>query len=108
MTDLIGVENTIPNPLPDGGGLRQTTTGGFTNVHSRFTVNPYWSSWQRRVNLLSLNEDWRPETVGDLGLWKADMTRCVEGIAPDTNSDKAAGEVLTFGDRYGQNRRGGL
>jgi len=29
VSDLIGVENLIPNPSADGDGLHQTTTGGF-------------------------------------------------------------------------------
>lgn len=75
VSDLIGVENLIPNPSPDGGDLHQNTTGGFLNVHPHFTVHPYCSSWQRRANLLLyLNEDWRPENGGDLELWNADIT----------------------------------
>jgi len=77
VSDLIGVENLIPNPSSDGSGLHQTTTGGFLNVHPHLAVHPHWSSWQRRVNLLlHLNEDWRPE-------------------------------ILAYGDRYFQRRRGG-
>lgn len=109
VNDLIGVENFIPNPSPDCGGLQQTTTGGFLNVHPHFTVHPYWVSWQRRVNLpLSFKQDrWRPENGGDLELWNADLTQCVEKITPDTNSNQAAGRILANGDRYIQRRRGG-
>jgi hypothetical protein len=108
VNDLIGVENLIPNPSPDGGGLPQTTTGKFLNVHPHITVQPYWSSWRRRVNLLlCLNEDWRPENGCDLELWNADITRSVEKITPDTNLDQSAGKVLAFWDRYFQRRRGG-
>jgi len=109
MSDLIGAENRIPNPSPVGGGLHQTKTGGFLNVHPHFTVHPYWSSWQRRVSLLlHLNEDLRPEHGGDLELCNADRTQCVEKITTDTNSDQSAVKVLSFGDRYFQRRRGGL
>jgi hypothetical protein len=86
VSDLIGVENLIPNPSPDAGGLHQTTSGDFLNVHPQFTVHPYWSSWQRRVN--------------------ADVTRCVEKITPDTNPDQSAGKGLACWDRYVQRRRG--
>ena len=107
VSDLIGAENLIPNPSPDGGGLHQTTTGGFFNVHPHFTLHPYWSSWQRRVNLLlHLNEDWTAENGGDLELWNADIMRCVEKITPDTNADRSASKVLALGDRF-QRRRGG-
>jgi hypothetical protein len=107
VSDRIGVENLIPNPSPNGGGLHQTTTGGFLDVHPHFTVHQHWSSWQRRVNLLlSLNEDRRPENGGDIELRNADMTRCV-GKPPDTNSDQSARKVVAFWDRYFRRRRGG-
>jgi hypothetical protein len=86
VSDLVGVENLIPNPSPGGGGLHQTTNGGFLNVHPHCTVHPYWSSWQRRVN--------------------ADATRCVEKITPHTNLDQSVGKVLDYWDRYVQRRRG--
>jgi hypothetical protein len=108
VSDRIGVENLIPNPSPDGGGLHQTTNGGFLDVHPHFTVHPYWSSWQRRVNLLlSLNEDWGPENGGDLELRNADMTQCLETITSDTNSDQSAGKVVASWDRHFRRRRGG-
>ncbi len=108
MSDLIGVENLIPNPSPDGGDLHQTTTGGFLNVHPHYSLHPYLSSWQRRVNLLLyLNEDWTAENGGDLELWNPDVVRWVEKITPDTNSDQSAGKVLAFGDSYFQRLRSG-
>jgi hypothetical protein len=108
VSDRIGVENLIPNPSPDGRGHHQTTTGGFLDVHPHFTVHPYWSSWQRRVNLLlSLNEDWRSENGSDLELRNADITRCVEKITSDTNSDQSARKVVAFWDGYFRRRRVG-
>jgi len=70
VSDLIGVQNLMPNPSPDGGGLHQTTSDG------------------------------------DLKLWNADITRCVENT-PDTNSEQSTGKLLAFRDRYFQRRRGG-
>ena len=86
MSDLLGVENLVPNPSPDGGSFHQTTNGGFLNVHPQFTVHRYWSLWQRQMN--------------------ADVTRRVRNITPDTNPDQSAGKVLAFWDRYFQRRRG--
>jgi hypothetical protein len=37
---LIGVENLVADPSLEGGGLHQSTTGGFLNVHADFTVQP--------------------------------------------------------------------
>jgi hypothetical protein len=100
------VSDPVPNPSPESGGPHQTTTGGFLNVRPRFTVQPYWSSWRPRVNVIHyLKEDWSPESGRYLELWNPDITQCVEKIAPDSNSDHS-GEVLAFGDRYLQSRRG--
>jgi hypothetical protein len=107
VSDLIGVENLIPNPSPDGGDLHQTTTGGFLNVHPHYSLHPYWSSWQRRVNLLLSLKDRTAENGVDLELWNADVMRWVEKITPDTNSDQSAGKVLALGDSYFQRRRRG-
>jgi hypothetical protein len=76
VRNRIGVENLIPSPSLDGGGLHQTTTGGFLNGR-------------------------------DLKLRNADIPRCIEKIAANTNSDQSAGKVLAFWDRYFQRRRGG-
>jgi hypothetical protein len=93
VSHLIAVESLIPDPSPDGGGFRQATTGGVLNVDPHFTPHPYWSSWQRRVNLLEL--------------WNPDVVRWVEKITPDTNSDQSAGKVLPLGDSYFRRRRAG-
>lgn len=84
--NLIGVDGLIADPSLEGGGLHQSTSGGFLNVHADFTVHPHHRNWQRRANiLLYLNEDWKPEYGGDLELWSADMKRCVEKVSPIAN-----------------------
>jgi 2OG-Fe(II) oxygenase superfamily len=83
---LLGVDDLIPDPSLEGGGLHQSTRGGFLNIHADFTVHPHHRNWQRRANIiLFLNEDWRPEYGGDLELWSVDMKECVERISPIAN-----------------------
>jgi Rps23 Pro-64 3,4-dihydroxylase Tpa1-like proline 4-hydroxylase len=83
---LIGVEHLLPDPTLEGGGLHQSTAGGFLNVHADFTVHPHSRKLQRRANiLLYLNPDWKPEYGGDLEIWSRDMTRCVEKVSPVAN-----------------------
>ena len=83
---LIGVENLLPDPTLEGGGLHQSTTGGFLNIHADFTVHPHHRNWQRRANiLLYLNEEWDPEYGGDLELWSSDMQTCVRKVSPIAN-----------------------
>jgi hypothetical protein len=84
--ELLGVDDLIADPSLEGGGLHQSTRGGFLNVHADFTVHPHHRTWQRRANLLLyLNEGWRPEFGGDLELWSADMKECVEKVSPIAN-----------------------
>jgi hypothetical protein len=86
ISELIGVEGLIADPSLEGGGLHQSTTGGFLNVHADFTVHPHNRKWQRRANiLLYLNDDWKQEYGGDLELWSADMKHCVKKVMPVAN-----------------------
>jgi hypothetical protein len=83
---LIGVENLVADPTLEGGGLHQSTTGGFLNVHADFTVHPHNRKLQRRANiLLYLNPDWKSEYGGDLEVWSRDMSGCVEKVGPVAN-----------------------
>ncbi len=84
---LIGVDDLLADPTLEGGGLHQSTTGGYLNIHADFTVHPGNHKWQRRANLLLYlnDEDWKPEYGGDLELWSADMKRCVEKVSPLRN-----------------------
>jgi hypothetical protein len=84
--DLIGMDGLIADPSLEGGGLHQSTRGGYLNIHADYTVHPHNRKWQRRANiLLYLNEDWKPEFGGDLEMWSADMKECVAKVAPIAN-----------------------
>jgi hypothetical protein len=86
LEELTGIDGLIADPSLEGGGLHQSTTGGFLNIHADFTVHPQHREWRRRVNLLLyLNEDWRPEYGGDLELWSTDMKRREVQVAPVGN-----------------------
>ncbi len=83
---LTGFDGLFPDPTLEGGGLHQSTTGGFLNIHADFTVHPHHRRWERRANLLLyLNDEWKPEYGGDLELWSTDMRRCETSIAPVGN-----------------------
>jgi Rps23 Pro-64 3,4-dihydroxylase Tpa1-like proline 4-hydroxylase len=83
---LIGVEDLVADPTLEGGGLHQSTAGGFLNVHADFTVHPHNRNLQRRANILVyLNPDWKPEYGGDLEIWSKDMKECVEKVSPIAN-----------------------
>jgi hypothetical protein len=84
--DLLGQDDLVADPSLEGGGLHQSTRGGFLNIHADFTVHPHNRTWQRRANIiLYLNEDWEPEYGGELELWSTDMKRCVQKVLPISN-----------------------
>lgn len=84
--ELLGVDDLMADPSLEGGGLHQSTRGGFLNIHADFTVHPHHRNWQRRANLiLYLNDEWKPEYGGDLELWSTDMKECVRRVSPVAN-----------------------
>lgn len=86
LSELTGIPGLKADPSLEGGGLHQTETGGFLNIHADFTVHPHKRNWRRRVNLLLyLNENWEPEYKGDLELWTRDMKSCAKKISPIFN-----------------------
>jgi 2-oxoglutarate-Fe(II)-dependent oxygenase superfamily protein len=83
---LTGIRGLLADEGLMGGGLHQSGTGGFLNIHADFTGHPHRTTWRRRINLLVyLNRDWKPEYGGDLELWAKDMERCERKIAPVFN-----------------------
>ncbi len=79
---LTGIQGLIPDPHLFGGGLHETRTGGYLNVHADFNKHP-WFRLDRRLNLLVyLNPGWQPEWGGDLELWERDLSACVKTVSP--------------------------
>jgi Rps23 Pro-64 3,4-dihydroxylase Tpa1-like proline 4-hydroxylase len=83
---LSGIEKLISDPDLEGAGMHLVKQGGFLNVHTDFLIHTKKPSWSRRINLLIyLNKDWKEEWKGYLDLWNADMSQCVESVAPIFN-----------------------
>ena len=86
LSTLTGIPNLMADPSLEGGGLHQSTAGGFLNVHSDFTTHHYQKNWRRRVNLiLYLNPDWDETWGGDLEFWDISMQHCVAKYPPLLN-----------------------
>jgi Rps23 Pro-64 3,4-dihydroxylase Tpa1-like proline 4-hydroxylase len=82
---VTGIDNLIPDPHFEGGGMHQIVSGGFLKIHADFNVHPNFGL-DRRVNaLVYLNVGWRDEWGGHLELWDSSMSRCVKKIAPEFN-----------------------
>ncbi len=91
LTQVTGIENLIPDPGLEGGGLHQILPGGKLGVHADFNKHRRYGL-DRRLNLLVyLNKEWREEYGGDLQLWNSDMTECAARVSPIFN------RVMLFG-----------
>lgn len=83
---LTGMEDLISDPDLDGAGMHKTLPGGYLNVHTDFLSHTKNRHWSREINLLVyFNKDWKPEWNGNLELWDADLSRCVQSVEPVFN-----------------------
>lgn len=86
LSTVTGISGLKADPMLEGGGMHQTESGGFLNIHADFTMHHYHKRWRRRCNLIVyLNERWEPHWGGDLELWSRDMKGRVTVIAPVLN-----------------------
>jgi Rps23 Pro-64 3,4-dihydroxylase Tpa1-like proline 4-hydroxylase len=83
LSELTGIPNLQKDDRLEGGGIHQSTRGGYLNIHADFTVHPHHSHWQRRINVIVyLNPDWQAEWGGQLELWDKEMKACREKVVP--------------------------
>jgi Rps23 Pro-64 3,4-dihydroxylase Tpa1-like proline 4-hydroxylase len=86
LRQLTGIEGLVADETLEGGGLHQSSRGGFLNVHADFTMHHHHKNWRRRINLiLYLNEGWQPDWGGAIELWDQEMSRCVTRVPPLLN-----------------------
>jgi hypothetical protein len=86
LSQLTGIPGLVSDETHEGGGLHQSSRGGFLNVHADFTMHHHRKKWRRRINLiLYLNEGWQDDWGGAIELWDRDMSRCVTKIPPRLN-----------------------
>jgi hypothetical protein len=68
-----------------GGGMHHILNNGKLGVHIDFNVARLTGMYRQLNLLLYLNKDWKDEYNGDLELWNADKTKCVQKISPIFN-----------------------
>jgi Rps23 Pro-64 3,4-dihydroxylase Tpa1-like proline 4-hydroxylase len=91
LSKVTGIENLIPDPGFEGGGLHQILPGGKLGVHADFNKHRTFGL-DRRLNLLIyLNKDWREDYGGHLQLWDREMQLCQAKVLPVFN------RVMIFG-----------
>lgn len=86
LSKLTGIRDLQKDDALEGGGIHQSTRGGYLNIHADFTVHPHHRNWQRRVNVLVyLNKEWEEAWGGKLELWDRKMKACEEAVLPVFN-----------------------
>ena len=86
LSGLTGIPGLISDPTLEGGGLHQSSRGGFLNMHADFTMHHHHKNWRRRLNLiLYLNPVWQAEWHGAIELWDKDMRHCAASVPPLLN-----------------------
>jgi hypothetical protein len=86
LSKLTGIKDLQKDDGLEGGGIHQSTRGGYLNIHADFTVHPHHRNWQRRVNVLVyLNKEWEEAWGGKLELWDREMKACEESVTPVFN-----------------------
>jgi Rps23 Pro-64 3,4-dihydroxylase Tpa1-like proline 4-hydroxylase len=91
LTEVTGIDDLIPDPRFDGGGLHQIVRGGKLGVHADFNKHSRYRLDRRLNLLLYLNREWREEYGGHLELWNRDVSACEARILPVFN------RVMIFG-----------
>ncbi|MEP7233020.1 MAG: 2OG-Fe(II) oxygenase, partial [Ginsengibacter sp.] len=46
LSTLTGIDNLQKDDHLEGGGIHQSTKGGYLNIHADFTVHPHHRNWQ--------------------------------------------------------------
>jgi hypothetical protein len=91
LSSVTGIDNLIPDPRFEGGGLHQIVRGGKLGIHADFNKHRNYALDRRLNLLLYLNKDWREEYGGHLQLWDRGMAKCEAKVLPLFN------RVLVFG-----------
>lgn len=82
MEKITGIENLIPDEELFGGGLHQSITGAFLDVHIDYNIHPKTKQHRRMNIIIYMNKDWKDEYNGQLELWDMDKKEMIEKIAP--------------------------
>jgi Rps23 Pro-64 3,4-dihydroxylase Tpa1-like proline 4-hydroxylase len=82
LSNITGIDNLLPDPSFEGGGLHQIVRGGKLGVHADFNKHRKYDLDRRLNLLLYLNKDWRDDYGGHLELWDRQMTHCEAKVAP--------------------------
>ena len=66
---VTGIKDLIADPALFGGGLHQSTSGAFLNVHVDYNFHPETKNHRRLNVLVYMNKEWKDEYEGHIQLW---------------------------------------
>ena len=85
MERITGIEDLIPDEELFGGGLHQSVTGAFLDVHIDYNIHPKTKQHRRMNIIIYMNKDWKDSYNGQLELWDMDKKEMLDKIAPNFN-----------------------
>jgi hypothetical protein len=82
LEKITGIPGLLGDPELFGGGLHQSVSGAFLNVHVDFNLHEK-TKYHRRMNaIIYMNKDWDETYNGYLELWDMKTKTQLENIAP--------------------------
>lgn len=85
LEQLTGIKDLLGDDELFGGGLHQSITGAFLDVHVDFNYHRTTKHHRRLNVIVYMNPDWQPEYNGYLELWDMSKKEQLEAIAPTFN-----------------------
>jgi len=85
LSDILHIPKLLPDPYFTGGGLNESFQGDYLDVHVDGNYHDA-SGLNRRVNaILYLNDEWKSEWGGCLGLYTNEGVTLVRSVEPIAN-----------------------
>jgi hypothetical protein len=82
LSEVVGIEQLLPDPYLQGAGYALMRRGDYFNVHADRNVAYDTGLTRRLAMIIFLNKSWIPQYQGRLELWSADGKRCEASIEP--------------------------
>jgi len=82
LSEIIGIEQLLPDPYLQGAGFALMRRGDYFNVHADRNVAYDTGLTRRLAMIIFLNKSWSPQYHGQLELWSPDGKRCEVSIDP--------------------------
>jgi hypothetical protein len=86
VANVTGISGLQPDPERRWGGVHETPTGGYTNIHTDFERHPATGLYHRTNVLLYLNRGWQEDWGGFLEMWPASMVAVGRRVLPEYNT----------------------